>query len=124
VGNDALIYHREDRGKRNQRTKLWHKDNPEKSLCVSAKNRARIQKVPFDLVPEDIIIPEVCPVFGITLKISEGKRTDNSPSLDKIIKEKGYVKGNISIISWRANRLKSDASREELEKLLEYVKNT
>lgn len=97
--------------------------NREKSLCLSARNRSRIQNIPFDLTPEDIIIPDVCPVLGIPMEFAEGKRTDGTPSLDKIVKELGYVRGNVAVISWRANRLKNDATLEELEKLTEYTRN-
>ena len=112
---------REDRDKRNNRTKAWHKDNPERSLFITARGRAKIQAVPFEIETEDIVIPETCPVLGIPLRISEGKRTDNSPSLDKIVKERGYVRDNIAIISWRANRLKCDASLDELRKIVSYI---
>ena len=57
-------------------------------------------------------IPDVCPVLGIPLDQDpkgKGERSDNSPSLDKFIPSLGYVKGNIHIISWRANHLKNDA---------------
>lgn len=103
-------------------TRQWHKNNPEKSLLIAAKSRARKQGVPFELEEGDIVFPEYCPVLGIPLFTSENKRTDNTPSLDKKIKEKGYVKGNIAIISWRANRLKSDASAVELRGILDYMR--
>ena len=118
------IYHREDRTKRNARTSLWHKRNKNKSYCTVAKARAKKQGVPFDLVPEDIVFPEVCPVLGIPLFFSPGGRTENTPSLDRIIPELGYVKGNIEVISWKANRLKCNASLEELENLVKYIRNS
>ena len=43
--------------------------------------------------------------------------SDNSPTLDKFIPSKGYVKGNVQIISWRANNLKNDGSPEEWIKI-------
>lgn len=103
-------------------TKAWHKTNPDKSLWLAAKSRAKRQGVPFDLSLEDIVFPEVCPVFGIPLFFSETGRTDNTPSIDKRKKELGYTKDNIRIISWRANRLKSDATAEELAALAEYAR--
>jgi len=55
-----------------------------------------------------VVVPEFCPVLGIKIvpgRQGKGKATeDNSPSLDKFIPEKGYVPGNIAVISWRANR--------------------
>ena len=73
-----------------------------------AKNR--IKKLPFNIEITDIIIPEICPVLGIKIEINEGKYKDNSPSLDRINNSLGYIKGNISIISWRANKLKNDGT--------------
>lgn len=118
------IYHRENREKRNLRARDWHRNNPVKSLLPTIKSRAKKQGVPFDLTEEDILIPDMCPVLGIPLSKRGGKRTDNTPSVDRIVPSLGYVKGNIKIISWRANRLKCDATLEELEKLVRYMKKT
>lgn len=97
------------------------KQFPEKRMFNAARVTARKQNLPFNIKLEDIVIPEVCPVFGIPLEVTAGPRTNNTPSLDKIIPELGYVKGNIRVISFRANRLKSDASLEEIQKLLLYM---
>lgn len=53
---------------------------------------------------------------------SLGHPTDNSPSIDRIDNLKGYTKENIKIISHRANAIKRDASVEEVEKILKYMK--
>lgn len=105
------------------RTKNWHKVHPERGLLSSAKKRARYEGLPFDLELSDISIPDICPVLGIPLLVKEGKRTNNTPSLDKIIRDKGYVKGNVQVISWRANRLKCDASLAELENICKYIRD-
>jgi len=57
-------------------------------------------------------------VLGIPLKFG-GK--DYAPSMDKIIPALGYVKGNIQIISMRANRIKSNATTEELRLVADYM---
>lgn len=62
----------------------------------------------------------VCPVFGCTIHI-EGVRYDYKAELDRLVPSKGYVKGNVRWISSRANRLKSDASIDELKKILKYM---
>lgn len=65
---------------------------------------------PFDLTTSDICIPDRCPVLGIPLEIGSKQRTDNSPSLDRHIPHVGYVRGNVEVISWRANRLKNNCA--------------
>lgn len=86
------------------------------NLLVSAKRRAKDSNLPFDLELDDIPeIPELCPLLGIPLRRGNGSVCHNSPSLDKIIPSLGYVKGNIQIVSHRANSIKSDASFEEFE---------
>ena len=94
---------------------------PEQVLLNRAKQRAKKNNLEFSLKLEDIIIPEFCPVLGIPL-ILKFKTKDgvykNAPSLDRIDVKKGYTKENSRIISNRANNLKSNATIEELEKIL------
>lgn len=117
---------REDRDQRNKRTRDWHRNNPKRSYMLAARKRARELGLPFDLEEDDIIFPKVCPVLDIPiiLKTENGprKRSDNTPSLDRILPELGYVKGNVKIISWRANRLKNDASLADIEGIYNYMK--
>lgn len=85
-------------------------------LKASAKKR----NIPFELELTNIWnlpIPLRCPILGIPLKFNRGKPQDDSVSVDRIDNEKGYVKDNICIISYRANVLKRNASKEELEAL-------
>ena len=91
------------------------------------RTRARRENIPFNLDPDDFAdIPEVCPVLGIPIITREenitGKPLDNSPSIDKFYPELGYVKGNIHIISYRANRFKSDGTPAEWVQIAEWCK--
>lgn len=88
--------------------------DPTVRMLAAAESRARRNDLPFDLDPEDIIIPAVCPYLGMALVRNTGGAKDNSPSLDKIRPELGYIKGNVQVISSKANRCKSDLSPEEL----------
>lgn len=97
---------------------------PNVVLYNNAKNRAKKYSLPFDLVPSDIIVPEFCPVLGIPLKVATGCAKPNSPSIDKIIPEKGYVKGNIAVVSHKANTMKSDASIDEIRLLLAFMERS
>lgn len=102
-----------------QRVK-YHAEHPEQILLSRARSRAKKKKIECSIVEGDIIIPNVCPLLGIPLhKVGlNGKALDTSPSLDRIDSTKGYVKGNVWVISWRANSLKNDATLDELEKLV------
>ena len=84
-----------------------------------ARHRAKVLQLPFDLTSDDITIPEFCPIFGIKLQVADGRHDNASPALDRIIPALGYVKGNVVVISQRANVLKRDASLEELEMLVD-----
>lgn len=78
------------------------------------RSRANLRGLPFDLDLDDIVIPEFCPVLGVRLERASGNMTDSSPSVDRIKPELGYTKGNIIIISNKANRIKTDATPREL----------
>ena len=94
----------------------------ERVMYDRAKSRAKKQNIVFDLDPKDIFIPELCPVLGIPLFRGDGVISDNTPSLDKIIPSKGYVKENIIVISYKANRIKSDANYEDIQKVADWLK--
>lgn len=99
------------------------RENPKNRMLASARSRAKADGVPFDLGLDDIEIPEFCPVLGIKLQVGFGVGgfCDTSPSLDKIIPTLGYVRGNIAVISSRANRLKNDGTPEELQKVASWL---
>ena len=102
--------------------KVWKNAHPSYDMWTNAKVRAKQNSLPFDLTLEDIIIPEVCPMLGIPIFRGTLEHSDNSPTLDKIIPSKGYVRGNVWVISMRANRIKQDATLEELGKVYEALK--
>ncbi len=89
---------------------------PEYHMWMNAGKKARKEGLPFSISVHDIKIPETCPILGIPLVCHKGARNiqGDSPSLDKIVPEDGYVPGNIWVISFRANRIKCDASLAEL----------
>lgn len=100
-------------------------DNPELTMCAGAKRRAKQRGLPFDITLDDVVIPEKCPALGIPLFHNiggNGQPTDNSPELDRIIPSKGYVKGNIIVVSRRANRVKSNISIEDLVAIADFYR--
>lgn len=91
-------------------------------MWYSAKVRAKQFNLPFDIVVEDIKIPTHCPILGIKLDTDYTDKTwQSSPSLDRVVPDKGYVKGNIAIISKKANRMKQDVTPEIAKKILNYI---
>ena len=101
------------------------------AYCVRSRVRrcrrtAKDEGLPFDLTSDYLkeILPNplVCPVFNTKMSWGESTGRDNTPSVDKIIIKKGYVKGNVVWISGRANRFKNNASFDEIEKLYKFMK--
>jgi hypothetical protein len=85
------------------------------ALWAGAKKRALAAGLPFSLLVTDVPeIPDVCPVLGIQIRHGDGRAAESSPSLDRIVPSLGYSAGNVRVISWRANRLRSDAKASEL----------
>lgn len=66
---------------------------------------------------------DVCPVFGVPLVKRTEEFSDNTAELDRIVPSLGYIKGNVRWISRRANRLKSDATIDELKKIIKYMED-
>lgn len=105
----------------------WASNWEKKTIC-QLKSRAKRIGVPFDIDESDIQLVEFCPVLGIKIDRVFGTRgvkvgyRPTSPSVDRIVPEKGYTKGNVRVISNRANLLKSNAEVWELEKVLEDLK--
>lgn len=111
------------RKKNREKIKLGKRDNKEREIYYSAKCRAKKRNLEFSISIGDIIIPKKCPVLGIPIVLnSDGSTVSGSPTLDRIDNSKGYVKGNVCVISHRANSIKRDSTYKELLLIIEYVK--
>jgi hypothetical protein len=97
-------------------------NNPAKHLFNSARGRAIKRGLTFNIEVSDIVIPTHCPVLGLPLYRTRRAITPNTPSLDRLENSKGYIKGNVWVISARANAIKRDASLEELQALVRAIK--
>ena len=140
INYDKLNWKTFNKEKVNQDAKAWRYKNREwvneyarklrysileKNIFWAARRRAKKNGLAFNIDVNDIQIPENCPIFGIKLdrNFSDKKRvgpSDDSPSIDRIIPNLGYVKGNIIIISYRANRAKNDLTIQEMQKLVSF----
>ncbi len=109
----------EDRPGYNAYMREWRKLHVARRLVQEAKGRAKKRGLPFDLCEDDIVVPAICPVLGIPLCSGDLPGPgNNSPTLDRIDPKGGYVKGNVWVISGKANRCKNDATLDELKMLV------
>ena len=95
-----------------------------KSMLGSSIKRARDKNWEHDLTLEHLLslYLEVCPILGIEIKWdNSGTHCHGSPSLDRINNKKGYIQGNVQIISHRANSLKRDYLLVEWRKMEKYM---
>jgi hypothetical protein len=91
------------------------------AIAIShAKYRAKKAGIPFAITVDDIPVPARCPVLNIPLIAGE-KPTPNSPSIDRTDNSKGYVPGNVRVISRAANLLKGECTVLDIVRLLEYM---
>lgn len=117
--------------KRSDKAQLWQAKwgNKEKTpLYQSQRAKFRSKKVnakrvgySWDISFGDLTWPTHCPILGIEIDYFAPYRTENSPSFDRIDNSLGYVKGNVHILSWRANRIKNDGTADEHRKIADYL---
>lgn len=111
-----------------KRTKIPGVKKHDQRLYKAFKGRcyyARQKNIEFTIEFEDLSIPSVCPIMGIELyRELDGKRLqDNLPSIDRVDNSKGYVPGNVRVISLKANKYKGDMTIEQVERMLKYMKS-
>lgn len=93
----------------------WKEAHPEYVLWQVARQRAKRAGMEFAITKDDIVVPETCPYLGCKLTTTKGKgRVWTNASIDRIDTNEGYVPGNIQVISDLANRMKQDATEEQL----------
>ena len=101
-------------------------NKPDRFLLSRAKSRAKKKGLEFNIDITDIDVPIICPILGIPIikeykKGTKGGPSPNSPSLDRIDNSKGYVKGNVRVISHKANTMKHNATSLDLIRFAEWV---
>jgi len=86
-------------------------------------SRCRKDDIEFDISLDDLSpFPLRCPVLGIPIDYFKKKKgpANSSPSIDRIDPSKGYIRGNVRVVSQKANRLKQDSCKEETIRVLAY----
>ena len=97
--------------------------NPAMTTWERARARAKKSGIEFSITPEDVeaVWTNTCPIYQIPLRTNEGKPGPDSHSLDRINNSKGYLPGNIAIVSMRFNTEKRNLSPELLRRMLAYM---
>lgn len=97
--------------------------HPKQKMWQRAKTRARERNIEFNLTLDDFDIPEYCPILGMKLEVFSGKSggRPTSPALDRIDNSKGYITGNVMVISHLANQMKSSANKQQLQAFAKWV---
>ena len=97
-----------------------------KALLYTSRARSLTKGLAHSLTLDDLKmlfpVDGKCPVFGFLLEWNSDGFRETSPSIDRIDSTKGYTLDNVQIISWKANRLKSYATVDELETVLNFLK--
>ena len=96
------------------------------TILSNKPKEAKRRGIPFDLELDYLIsiFPKdmICPALGIKMEWGTRPHKPLSPSIDRIDSTKGYVKGNVAWISYRANTIKHDATHQELESITKWLK--
>jgi len=115
-------------GMYSENIKAYLRTDQRVKMLRSMKQRGKVYGFDPSLTKEDIVIPEFCPILGIKIEPCIGRGSQSmrnlhgSPSIDRIDSSRGYVKGNIQVISLRANWIKGNATLQEVKALLNYMK--
>lgn len=109
-------------------TKAWTEKNPKRvwagTAVKSARWRIKGKEIPFNLTIDYVesILTDSCPIFNTQFKWIGNKKTlETSPTLDRIIPSKGYVIGNVVVISCKANNIKSAYMSTDIFKVAEWL---
>ena len=109
-------YYEKNKIERTKQHYQYMQNNPIYYIWSRSKNNAKTKGLEFTIEQKDIQIPTHCPYLNIKLTLELGKgRVESNMSLDRIDSTKGYIKDNIQVISDLANRMKQNATIEQLK---------
>ena len=134
VATRQLSYNQENKEKRRAMSKRYRENHRTKKeyvlrlMLIEAKKRAKSKELPFDLTVEwlEAMIVSHCPITlqpidWLKEQVVNGSPSPNSPSIDRIIPELGYVQSNCAIISHRANAIKNSGTIDEHRRVVQYM---
>lgn len=87
-----------------------------------AKYRAKLQGIDYELDGVELIEPTHCAILGLELKANKRYSGPDSPTIDRLDNTRGYVPGNVWIISNQANLMKSNASIQQLNLFSRWIR--
>ena len=112
-------------GQRNNNNLMSTKSGHIYKRFHARKHHAKKYNIPFNLTLEYIesIAPDCCPIFDTPLSwcVQGQSHSDNSPTIDRIIPELGYIVGNVIWLSNRANRIKNGGTMSEHKAIYEFM---
>ena len=120
-------YNKENKEKLNAQRKKYREEDRGRHMAQQIRYRANEKNLPYDLDADYLksIWPEdnKCPALGLEFsKPGEGLK-ENSSSLDRLVPELGYVKGNVAIVSMLANQIMSNATPDQVIAVGYFFKN-
>ena len=125
TANDGLAYNcKTCHAEKNRKRRA---DRPFENSLAQAKHRAAKHNLGFDLTETYLeeIWTGTCPVFGTRFNLpGAASRTPQMPTLDRIIPHKGYVKGNVMWICDLANRIKQEATADQIQAVATWLQQT
>jgi hypothetical protein len=110
------LKHRQGNHVYNRSASLYYRiAHPEHTLLSYARRASKATGVPFTITESDVVIPDRCPILGIVLVEGAGRghRRGNSPCLDRVAPELGFVRGNVMVVSWRSKANRKAAAIKE-----------
>ena len=121
MSHEAFLKHRREKHKKEPRIRMRN-DARERAIKkgIDVNNEKEFNLKSYTDIP---LIPKFCPILNIPLFVKGWVGTDNSPTLDRIDNNKRYLKGNIRVISRKANQMKSNGSFKDIEKLYFFMLN-
>lgn len=113
-------YYHKNQPELREKLRKDRRSRPEFYLVSEAKGRAKDKGIEHSITADDISVPAHCPVLGIPLLVGREHPKDNNPSIDRIDSSKGYIPGNVIVVSTRANRIKNNSTVEDLRRIYEF----
>ena len=107
----------------NARRKECYDKNPITRMLMNSKSRARQYNIPFSITLTDVPIPKICPILEVPLILGTADNYEFAPSIDRIDPSKGYISGNVKVVSLLANRMKNNGTREQLLMFAKNIEN-